>query len=361
MRVRLSSDPAGGAGPRAMLVERLAPRTVPDALVTARDLGVLELGALERSAAREPAADALLDRWEALATLAAVDLGAARVVEPHLDALSILAEADADTGAAAAATADGGPRETDPAAVWGVFAAEGGDEHLRARPAGDRWRLDGVKPWCSLAGILDRALVTAHIDDAGARRLFAVDLRAPGVEIAEGAWAARGLSEIPSGPVRFADVAASPVGADGWYLRRPGFAIGGMGVAACWFGGAVGLARTLHAALAARSDAHGLAHLGAIDEQLEAARLVLADAARRAPGADRATARILAKRVRATIARTCDDVLARTARALGPAPLALDAEHAKRVADLELYVRQHHAERDLASLGEALTASEAPW
>lgn len=359
MRVRLSSDPTGGAGPRAMLVERLAPRTVPDALVTARDLGALELSALERSPAREPAGDALLDRWEALATLAAVDLGAARVVEPHLDALSILAEADAE--AAATATADGGPRETDSAAVWGVFAAEGGDEPLRARPAGDGWRLDGVKPWCSLAGILDRALVTAHIDEAGTRRLFAVDLRVPGVVVAEGAWEARGLSEIPSGPVRFADVAASPVGADGWYLRRPGFAIGGMGVAACWFGGAVGLARTLYSALVGRSDPHALAHLGAIDEQLEAARLVLADAARRASGADRATARILAKRVRATVARTCDDVLARTARALGPAPLALDAEHAKRVADLQLYVRQHHAERDLASLGEALTASEAPW
>ncbi|KRF33198.1 hypothetical protein [Yonghaparkia sp. Soil809] len=356
MRVRLTSDTAsGGPGPRAMLVERLAPRTVPDALVTARDLGVLELGALERLAAREPAADALLDRWEALATLGAVDLGAARVVEPHLDALSILAEAKAT------ATADAGSLDRDPAAVWGVFAAEGGDEPLRARPTAHGWRLDGVKPWCSLAGILDRALVTAHLDDAGTRRLFAVDLRAPGVAVAEGAWAARGLSEIPSGPVRFADVAAEPVGADGWYLQRPGFAIGGTGVAACWFGGAVGLARSLHSALAARADAHGLAHLGAIDEQLEAARLVLADAARRAPGADRATARILAKRVRATIARTCDDVLARTARALGPAPLALDAEHAKRVADLQLYVRQHHAERDLASLGEALTASEAPW
>ncbi|MDO8338558.1 MAG: acyl-CoA dehydrogenase [Microcella sp.] len=353
MRVRLTSDPAAGAGPRAMLVERLAPRMVPDALATARDLGVLELEAVERSAAREPVAEALLDRWEALATLAAVDLGAARVVEPHLDALGILAEA--------AATDDAGPHDPDRAAVWGVFAAEGGDEPLRARPVGDGWRLDGVKPWCSLAGILDRALVTAHVDDAGTRRLFAVDLRAPGVAVDEGAWAARGLSEIPSGPVRFTEVAAEPVGADGWYLQRPGFAIGGMGVAACWFGGAVGLARTLHAALVERSDPHALAHLGAIDEQLEAARLVFADAARRAPGADRATARILAKRVRATVARTCDDVLARTARALGPAPLALDAEHAKRVADLQLYVRQHHAERDLASLGEALTASEAPW
>jgi hypothetical protein len=39
-------------------------------------------------------------------------------------------------------------------------------------------------------------------------------------------------------------------------------------------------------------------------------------------------------------------------RALGPAPLATDREHAQRVADLTVYLRQHHAERDLARLGE---------
>ena len=37
--------------------------------------------------------------------------------------------------------------------------------------------------------------------------------------------------------------------------------------------------------------------------------------------------------------------------ALGPAPLAFDADHAARVADLEIYLRQHHAERDVAALG----------
>jgi len=38
------------------------------------------------------------------------------------------------------------------------------------------------------------------------------------------------------------------------------------------------------------------------------------------------------------------------------APLAFDEEHARRAADLELYIRQHHAERDLARLGSMLTA-----
>jgi hypothetical protein len=37
---------------------------------------------------------------------------------------------------------------------------------------------------------------------------------------------------------------------------------------------------------------------------------------------------------------------------LGPAPLAFEEEHVRRVADLELYLRQHHADRDLAALGQ---------
>ena len=34
-------------------------------------------------------------------------------------------------------------------------------------------------------------------------------------------------------------------------------------------------------------------------------------------------------------------------------PLTSDETHARRVADLGVYVRQHHAERDLAAIGAA--------
>ncbi len=270
------------------------------------------------------------ERWELLATLAAADLGIARAVEPHLDALGIFAEAGLDA----------------PSGSWGVFAAEGSPEPLRL----ENGTLSGVKPWCSLASQLDHALVTAE----GA--LYAVDLSHTGITVDDGAWMARGLSEIPSGPVRFDRVPATPVGAHGWYLSRPGFARGGVGVAACWFGGAVGIARTVFAAAVAQSNPFLLMHLGAIDEQLFAARLALADAAH--VDVDR----VDAARVRTTVAGACEAVIHRAGHALGPAPLALDAAHTKRVADLTLYVRQHHAEKDLASLGEKLAATGvAPW
>lgn len=286
--------------------------------------------------------------WEALATLAAYDVAMARAVEPHLDALAILHQA----GQAVEGTDE---------FSWGVFAAEGGGDPLQARQRADGWMLDGTKPWCSLASRLDAALISAMLDD-GCRGLFAVRLTEPGVRVDDSAWQARGLVEIPSGPVHFAAVPAAAVGIPGWYLSRPGFEWGGIGVAACWFGAAVGLARSVFAAVAAsrRADAIALMHLGAIDVQLEDARRALAEAAG-AVDENRAD-RVLSHRVRSTVARCCEQVIARAGHALGPAPLALDAAHAKRVADLQLYVRQHHAEKDEASLGGALVeAGAAPW
>jgi len=274
--------------------------------------------------------------WELLATFAAHDLAIARAVEPHFDAMAILQQAGVDLI---------------PTGSWGVFAAEGGDEPLIFSDGA----LTGVKPWCSLAGSLDRALVTAHLPD-GERALFAVDLRSEGIDVLDGMWQARGLTEIPSGPVRFTRVAAQQIGEPGWYLSRPGFAWGGIAVAACWYGGAVGIARTVFAATA-KPNPYLLMHLGAIDLALGDARRALLEAA-----ALDGDPRVLAKRTRGTVARAVEEVIARANHALGPAPLALDAQHAKRVADLQLYVRQHHAEKDDASLAQALVnAGSLPW
>ena len=122
----------------------------------------------------------------------------------------------------------------------------------------------------------------------------------------------------------------------------------------------MGIARSVHAAARSKPNPFLLAHLGAIDELVESSRRALAEAAELIDTADPAPA-LLAKRVRATVARACDEIILRAGHALGPAPLALDAAHAKRVADLQLYVRQHHAERDDASLGRAVAGVESPW
>ncbi|MDJ0349515.1 acyl-CoA dehydrogenase family protein [Cryobacterium sp. PH29-G1] len=292
--------------------------------------------------------------FDTLSTLAAADLTAARVAEAHLDALAILEQAG-----------DGAR----PDQTWGVFAAESSGTALTAtRVSGGGWRLNGTKPWCSLAGLLSHALVTAHVtpsDGEARRRLFAVDLRQIGISVHDESWVARGLAQVASGPVDFSNVVADPIGGDGWYLQRSGFAWGGIGVAAVWWGGAVGMARTLYASTQDRTpDQIALAHLGAVDVAISASQASLATAATAidAGEADGPAGSLLAARVRGIVARTVDEVIFHIGHALGPAPLALDARHAQRVADLQLYVRQHHAERDDAALGRILTTrGSAPW
>ncbi|GAB3768859.1 alkylation response protein AidB-like acyl-CoA dehydrogenase [Nocardioides ginsengisegetis] len=295
-----------------------------------------------------PGRSATVLLWEALATVAAVDLSVARALEPHLDAAAILAEA----GQAM-------PSGT----TWGVFAAEGPGVRLTATPVDGGHVLDGTKPWCSLAENLTHALVTAWVGDE--RGLFSVDLRHPGVRVTDGAWHALGLHEVASGPVELDRVPATPVGDPGWYLRRDGFAWGGIGVAAVWYGGAVGVARRLWAAAGERPpDQVAQAHLGVVDLRLHAARTVLAEAARLVDDgkASGGVGALLASRARGVVVEAAETVLTQTGHALGPAPLALEEAHARRVADLTLYLRQHHAARDAAALGrQLLEGTGCPW
>lgn len=346
MTVGLGEGGGVAGGPPASPAQRARTLVERTEAGTAAYLALaVEVGAL----APLPGAGGTRARWELLATLAAHDLAAARVAEAHLDALAILAEAG---------------ESAEPGTTWGVFAAEGPGVRVVATQGPGGWRLTGTKPWASLAGRLDRALVTAHLADGSGRRLFAVDLRHDGVVARPDGWVARGLVDVPSGPVELTDVPATPVGATGWYLERPGFAHGGIGVAACWYGGAVGVARRLQRAADERApDDAALTHLGRVDRPLHATRLALADAALavdegRATGAD---GMLLSQRVRGVAAACVDTVLGEVGHALGPAPLATEEAHARRVADLTVYVRQHHADRDDAATGRLLVASGGGW
>lgn len=292
----------------------------------------------------QPGAGATATRWRLLALAGSIDLTAARILEAHTDALAILDEAGAPP----------------PEGTWGVFAAEMPTVRLDAAGPDDATTLTGTKPWCSLGGVLDHALVTAHT--AEGRRLFAVDLHAPSVTADDPArWVARGLAKVTSAPVTFAGTPARPVGAAGWYLERDGFAWGGLGVAACWYGGALGLYRTLTRAMDKKDGELARLHVGIVDAALHGAGATLAQAADAVDrgGAGGAAGELLALRVRAVVADAVERTLRQVGHALGPAPLAFDEEHARRVADLELYVRQHHAERDLAALGTARRGAES--
>ena len=219
--VRISSAPEDLAGLSPLLDDaRSAVGDVP---------ALLELAKAAAETAPKPGEGRTAFLWEILASVTAVDVAAGRALEPHLDASAILAQAAGHAAVEGWECPDFDGVHFDGA--WGVFAAEAAGLRLGAKPADGCFLLQGSKPWCSLAAQLDHAVVTAHLDDGG-RAAFAVDLHAPGVSFADPEWTSRGLREIPSGTVHFDAVPAVPLGDAGWYYRRPGFAWGGMGVAA---------------------------------------------------------------------------------------------------------------------------------
>lgn len=282
-------------------------------------------------------------RLETLAEVAATDLATARLVEGHLDAVAICAEA-------------GHPAPSGPAGVW---AADPPTGRLAAAADGNGWRLHGTKRWCSGARALDAAVVTAHAHDG--YRLFIVPLRSPGVTPLPGSWHAVGMRDSDTLDVRLDDVVVdgdAAIGPPGWYLERRGFWIGGIGVAACWYGGALGATRALEAAVATRrDDHHGLAHLGAADALCTAMWSTLRIAAREIDdGIADAALRRLAWRCRAAVERLASQVLDHAVRGIGAGGLTGDAAMARRAADLPVYLRQHHAERDLEALGRTVVA-----
>lgn len=356
--VRISSAPEHLAGLGPLLVSaRSAVGDVP---------ALLELARAAATAAPNPGEGRTAFLWEVLASVTAVDVAAGRAIEPHLDASAILAQAAADAEREGWDCPEPDGVRLDGA--WGVFAAEAPGLRLEATATDGRYLLRGSKPWCSLAAELDHAVVTAHLLDGG-RAAFAVDLHADGVSFGDQQWTSRGLTEIPSGTVHFDAVPALPLGGAGWYYRRPGFAWGGMGVAACWLGGAVAVARGFKGSLLTAADGGrepdqlALAHLGEIDRTLTALTGYLAGTAARIDAGDLSGAGAWSEalRVRGNVATAVERIQTLVSQNLGPGPLAFDPVYGKRMADLSLYIRQHHAMRDDAQLGARTLQGDHPW
>jgi hypothetical protein len=119
-----------------------------------------------------------------------------------------------------------------------------------------------------------------------------------------------------------------------------------------WWGAATGIAEPLYDRAATETlGIHALSHLGAVEACLAAGAGLLRKAATSIDHGEIPSLERLALTVRAGIESAADDVIARVGRALGPSPLCHDRVHARRVADLTVYLRQSHAETDLERIG----------
>lgn len=195
---------------------------------------------------------------------------------------------------------------------------------------------------------------------AAGQQLFAVALSQPGVTLEPASWVGIGMARTDTRAVSFSDVTVSPVGDVGAYLDRPGFWAGAVGVAACWHGGTVAVADAFWGGPLG-TDPHRRAHLGAVHAALAQNQALLQWAAGEFDGDLSTAPAVVARTVRSAIASNAVAVIDRTGRALGPTPLAFDEKHAQTVADLLVYIRQDHAERDLERLGSDLIDRQEPW
>jgi hypothetical protein len=288
-------------------------------------------------------------RFDALSRWSAQDLSLGRLVEGHADALGILAEAGMEPAASGA--------------IYGVWAARSSSEGTTARLESDGWHLAGKKPFCSGSDLLERALVTAETTDG--YRLFDVDVARQVVSTDPDSWQAVGMADSRSETVRFGGPAIPgdrAVGAAGFYLSRPGFWFGAVGVAACWYGGAAGLVEHLRRTLDPQSSDLVLSEFGHALAHVEVIRRVLKDASEEIdadPKDERGRGRVRAHVVRHAVHHGALRVLEHVAAAGGARPLCHDRAQGQRAADLYVYLAQHHGPADAVDLGRIALAGRA--
>ncbi len=301
-----------------------------------------------------PGSGATMQRWEALAAVAEHDLSLAKLYEGHTDAIAILTEL-------------GEPAATDDGGTWGVWAAESAHGRTIIEPAGHgQVLLRGGKCWCSGAANLNNGLLTAWYADGRGPQLVRVSMEQDSVAVTSAAWRAIGMAGSASIDVAFRGAVAHLVGGVGDYLSRPGFWQGGAGIAACWYGGAVALGAALRLSVMqspqARRSAFQFAALGKVDLSLQSTAAVLRYAAQWIddhPGED---ASVIALRARLAAEESANRVLDEAGRALGASAYCRDARFARTAADLPVFVRQSHGDRDFAALGErVMSCSDSAW
>jgi alkylation response protein AidB-like acyl-CoA dehydrogenase len=294
----------------------------------------------------DPASGRTAERHISLLEVGRADLQVARVAEAHTDAVSILHEAG---------------RTEQPGALYGVWAAEDPSCALELRERGDRsggFVLSGTKAFCTGATILDRSLVTVRHD--GAAYLIDVHVRDDSITFDSSGWITPAFDETVTAVASFQDTEISEgdvVGPPGWYLDRVGFWHGACGPAACWAGGAIGLVdHAIDCGSSKPADPHRDAQLGALAGlrwQLQTLVEAAGHEIDRLPE-DVPAAMQRALMLRHNVERAATAIVDLYGRALGPRPLIQDAAIVRRIGELQLYIRQHHDEHDLESIGRQL-------
>jgi len=289
-----------------------------------------------------PASGQTYQRWQLFAQIAGSDLSLAKLFESHCDALSILNEL--------------GYQEEIDDQIWAVWAADGGLAPLQIKDN----LCNGIKPWCSGAEFIQKALMS-YKDRQGQAQLCIVNLEHPSITTDLSHWHAVGMHATQTARVTFENTPVQPIGHPNSYLERPGFWHGAAGVAACWYGAAVRLASFLQESCQANPNPFNKLYLGELAQQLAITKQYFQYVAELVDHQPLLSHEREIRILRAQTEQCCQRVIERVGKALGARPFCEDATFAQLMADLPVFMRQSHAAFDYEQIAELCLSEQSLW
>jgi alkylation response protein AidB-like acyl-CoA dehydrogenase len=284
-----------------------------------------------------------------LHALGRIGLPLGRLVEAHVNALRIIFRyGDRDQGAAAAIAVDSG-------ALFGLWVTDPpGDGGLRLVEEADGLRLSGGKQFCSGAGHVTHAVVTAFDPACHDRRLLLLPL--DGSErVTPLAAPLAGMKAATTGQVEMTGrrlPRSALIGTPGDYLREPDFSAGAWRSSAVALGGLFQLTELVRRQLSARGrteDPHQRVRFGEMLIAHGTGQLWLAEAGSLAEDLRAAPEEIVARvgLARTAVERACLNGIERAQRSLGLSAFLTDNAVERLMRDLQTYLRQPAADEVL--------------
>ena len=354
---RLPPDVPDAFGTRDALCERIwqrAPAVDTGAACPAEDIADMAASGFLRACPALTGAATL----SVLVAVGGASLTVGRLFEGHVNAVKLVGRYGGGRADAIVA------REAAAGRISGVWNAERGGGVTATRISGG-YRLAGDKVHCSGAGTIRRPVVTAHID--GEVIMMLPDMADPAVRIDLSVWRAAGMRGTATGSVSFDGLEVpndAAIGGPGDYYCSPWFSGGAWRVIAVQLGG-LNRIMQLHAARLRINDPVARARFAVAAGAHESARLLVAEAARRAeaPSDDAEAIDAYVDLARGTFETAALTVIEATRRNIGLSSFIEPDPLDRVIRDLETYLRQPfldashaHAADWLAARGGRFTA-----
>lgn len=290
------------------------------------------------------------------------DLPFGRLYEGHVNALQLIARCGTSEQRLAA------ERDVELGRLFGVWNTEPADGVRVASDGPAGLRLAGRKTFCSGAGRVGGALITAKTE-AGGVQLVVVDMHRERPPIDTSFWQPFGMQTSDSYAVDFAGVHVRPdetIGEPDAYMRAPWFGAGAARFVAVQTGGVERIVAEYASWLreGGRADELAVARLGACTVAARTAHgwtETCAGAwARYDRGAlDSAELHVTVDAARVAVERAALDVAEAVERGVGARGLLEPALFSRLLRDLRMYLRQPAPDQALMRVGRAALSSQA--